>query len=101
MTELRAFRTQVMTNTMNPLALSDAKLAAIRDLQMGLARIDADGEIWESLAALGLVQPRQANVRVWALTALGQRYSTTLAPVAMVRSCVASDGPRDGTRRPS
>lgn len=59
----------------NPLDLSPAELAALRDLQRGVDELGADDSVWDQLEQLGLVESREkAHGRV--LTPAGRTYPT-------------------------
>ena len=58
----------------NSLGLSEAKLDALRGLQVGMNRVGSEDPIWEQLEELGLVDLRTGLIPK--LTPLGERYRT-------------------------
>ena len=66
----------VEAGVVNPLGLSVAELDAIRDLQAGVQRLDADDPIWDGLAEVGLVDVVELALGRAQLTIRGSGYRT-------------------------
>jgi hypothetical protein len=60
----------------NPLGLSASELEAIRDLQAGVHRIEADDPIWDGLVKAGLVDAVELALGRAQLTIRGSGYRT-------------------------
>jgi hypothetical protein len=60
----------------NPLGFSAAEVDAIRDLQAGVYRIDANDPIWDGLVEVGLVDPASLPDKRPELAIRGPGYRT-------------------------